>query len=116
MNIEEFYTENEARRSSAEFEFGSEWTDVAGNTYELSWIEDTGELYLMLAPEAEVVEEQLFGDWHVIGEPASALLVKVIASVTKREALESSLMGWELSMDTKGSLSWLSDKFPPAVF
>ena len=30
MDIETFYDENEARRESAEFEIGDEWTDAAG--------------------------------------------------------------------------------------
>ena len=47
MDIETFYDENEARRESAEFEIGDEWTDAAGVLYELSWVEATGELYLM---------------------------------------------------------------------
>ena len=42
MDIETFYEQNEARRESAEFEFGSEWTDASDNEYELSWVEATG--------------------------------------------------------------------------
>ncbi len=29
MDIESFYEQNEARRESAEFEFGSEWSDAS---------------------------------------------------------------------------------------
>ena len=31
MDIETFYEQNEARRESAEFEFGNEWTDKKDN-------------------------------------------------------------------------------------
>ena len=48
MDLETFYESNEARRESAEFEYGDDWTDGAGNHYELSWVEATGELYLMI--------------------------------------------------------------------
>ena len=47
MDLEAFYEENEARRESEEIEFGSDWTDADGVFYELTWIEATGELYLM---------------------------------------------------------------------
>ena len=54
MDIDDFYEENEARRESAEFEFGIEWSDAADNEYELSWVEATGELYLLVEPDAFV--------------------------------------------------------------
>ena len=68
MDIESFYEQNEARRESAEFEFGDEWTDASDNDYELSWVEATGELYLMVEPDA-VVSEDIFGDFRVSDEP-----------------------------------------------
>ena len=80
MDIESFYEQNEARRESAEFEFGSEWTDAADNEYELSWVEATGELYLMVEPDA-LVTEDIFGDFLVSDEPVNDLTVVVIAKV-----------------------------------
>ena len=55
MDIEQFYSADERRRQSAEVEFGNNWFDAKGSRYELSWIEDTGELYAMLelVPEAD---------------------------------------------------------------
>ena len=85
MDIEAFYEQNEARRESAEFEFGSEWTDSADNEYELSWVEATGELYLMVEPDA-VVTEDMFGDFLMSDEPVNDLTVVVIG--------EDSLLGW----------------------
>jgi hypothetical protein len=80
MDIESFYEQNEARRESAEFEFGSEWTDASDNEYELSWVEATGELYLMVEPEA-IVNEDIFGDFLVSDEVVSDLTVVVIGKV-----------------------------------
>jgi len=37
------------------------------NEYELSWVEATGELYLMVEPDA-VVTEDAFGDFYTHGE------------------------------------------------
>ena len=50
MNIEDFYAQDERRRASSEIEFGRDWRDVGGTRYELSWVADTGELYLMREP------------------------------------------------------------------
>ena len=110
MDIEEFYEANEKRRDSAEFEFGSEWTDSAGNNYELSWVEDTGELYLMLGPEAAIGQDP-FGDFSVGPEEVGELHVVVIANVATLEKLLFSLEDWEEAMAQPDSLKWLHEKF-----
>jgi hypothetical protein len=94
MDIESFYEQNEARRESAEFEFGSEWTDAADNEYELSWVEATGELYLMVEPDA-VVNEDIFGDFLVSDEVISDLTVVIIGKVASLAGLEDTISGWE---------------------
>ena len=53
MDIEEFYAADERRRRSAELEFGRDWHDENGRCA-VSWIEDTGELYLMREPSSGV--------------------------------------------------------------
>jgi hypothetical protein len=111
MDIEAFYEQNEARRESAEFEFGSEWTDAADNEYELSWVEATGELYLMVEPDA-VVTEDMFGDFFVSDEAISDLTVVVIGKVASLAALEDLLDGWEEAMIEENSLSWLYERLP----
>jgi hypothetical protein len=111
MDIESFYEANEQRRESAEFEFGDEWTDAAGNLYELSWIEATGELYLMIEPDASVTEDAFGGFW-VGPENVADLAVVVIAQVASLEAVEAALEGWESALDSENSLSWLYDRFP----
>ncbi len=111
MDIESFYEQNEARRESAEFEFGSEWTDASDNEYELSWVEATGELYLMVEPEA-IVNEDIFGDFLVSDEVVSDLTVVVIGKVVSLAALEDTLQGWEDAMLEENSLEWLYERYP----
>jgi hypothetical protein len=111
MDIETFYELNEARRESAEFEFGSEWTDASDNEYELSWVEATGELYLMVEPDA-VINEDVFGDFMVSEESVSDLTVVIIGRVASLAALEDQLQGWEEAMLEPDSLSWLYERFP----
>jgi hypothetical protein len=107
VTIEEFYEENEARRESSEFEFGDEWSDASGNEYELSWVEATGELYLMLAPDAEVGTDA-FGDFYVGADGVEELTVVVIGNLGSHEAVERVLDGWEDAMQEDNSLAWLS--------
>ncbi len=111
MDIEGFYEQNEARRESAEFEFGSEWSDASDNEYELSWVEATGELYLMIEPDA-VVTEDMFGDFLVSDEPVADLTVMVIARVPTLAAVEDLLQGWEEAMPEENSLAWLYEHLP----
>jgi hypothetical protein len=111
MDIETFYEQNEARRESAEFEFGNEWTDKTDNEYELSWVEATGELYLMVEPDA-VVSEDIFGDFYVSNEPVTDLTVVIIGKVGSKAALEDLLEGWEEAMLEDNSLAWLRERLP----
>jgi hypothetical protein len=111
MDIESFYEQNEARRESAEFEFGGEWTDAVDNEYELSWVEATGELYLMVEPDAQITEDA-FGDYYVAGEPVSDLTVVIIGKSPSLTALEDALVGWEDAMLEPNSLTWLHQRFP----
>jgi len=111
MDIDTFYESNEARRESAEFEYGDDWTDAAGNHYELSWVEATGELYLMIEPDATITEDA-FGDFFVGEEDVTDLTVVIIGQVANHEHLESLLDGWEDAIDEPGSLEWLYARFP----
>jgi hypothetical protein len=112
MDIETFYDQNEARRESAEHELGFEWTDAAGNLYELSWIEATGELYLMIEPEA-VITEDAFGDFAVAQENIHELEVVVIARYGSLAAVHAALEGWEEAQYQEASLDWLYDRLDP---
>ena len=112
MDLETFYESNEARRESAEFEYCDDWTDAAGNHYELSWVEATGELYLMIEPDA-VITEDAFGDWISSSEPVTELTVVIIGVVANHEHLESLLDGWDEALEEPNSLAWLYQRFPP---
>lgn len=111
MDLETFYEMDETRRQSAEFERGNDWTDPSGNKYELSWVETTGELYLMSEPDA-AINEDIFGDFLFTGESVAGLQVLVIARVTSLASLEERLEGWEDAMIEPNSLAWLYERFP----
>jgi hypothetical protein len=111
MDIEDFYDQNEARRESNEFEFGSEWTDGADNEYELSWVEATGELYLMVEPDF-VLTPHMFGGFTSDEEPVSEQTVAVVGKFSSLAGLEDALKGWEEAMLEKNSLDWLHDRMP----
>ena len=106
MDIEEFYDADERRRTSEEVELGREWTDAAGNRFELSWVEDTGELYLMAEP-VEAVEMDPVGDTRVDDLPVTLVTVEILATVPDRAALDTLLAGWEREMPKRGSLDWV---------
>ena len=113
MDIETFYDENEARRESAEFEIGDEWTDASGVLYELSWVEATGELYLMAEPDAPMVADPFGGYWP-LNEEVNELTIVVIGQVGNHEHLQSLIDGWEDAMVEPNSLRWLAERFPAA--
>jgi hypothetical protein len=107
MDIEDFYDANEQRRESEEHEFGAEWRDAAGNVYELNFVVDTGEVYLMAMPGAEMIEDP-FGDIAVDqNEPIGDLTVEVIAVVPTIDELHAAIAGWEQEMTKPGSVDWL---------
>jgi hypothetical protein len=110
MDLEAWYQQNEARRESAEFEFGDSWSDKDDTFYELTWVEATGELYLMAEPESELYEDA-FGDFYVGEGNVDDLTVVVIARLGSLEAVETALAGWEEAMSQENSLAWLYARF-----
>ena len=84
MDIEEFYDANPVRRSSEEFEFGRDWSDAQGNRSEVSWIRDTGELYVMTAPVEPIVPDPV-GDEFVQPLPTEAVRVEVLRVIPTLE-------------------------------
>jgi hypothetical protein len=105
MDIEEFYDADPRRRESEEIEFGRDWTDVTGARAEISWVADTGELYLMQEPNAPIYMDPV-GDTIEPDLPTEALQVQVLAVVETREQVENILSGWQEAMPTLGSLMW----------
>lgn len=116
MDIGQFYDADERRRQSAEVELGTEWRDAQSVRYELNWIEDTGELYVMIEP-APPERDGPFGDIHVqTGEraPIDGMTVSVVAQVESHEKLEQVLDGWQAAMEGPDGVSWLADRLKTA--
>lgn len=115
VDIEEFYAEDERRRRSPEIELGRDWRDRYGVRYELNWVEETGELYVMREPVPYEWADP-FGGIHVRGThevdgtEVDGMTVAVVGSVAARAALERALEGWEDAMSRPDSVAWLVDR------
>jgi hypothetical protein len=109
MDIEEFYAADERRRRSEEVEIGTEWHDGAGVRYEISWVADTGELYVMCEPSASMSVD-LFGDVYEAQVPTKAVTVAVVGWIADRADMERVLDGWQTAMSEPDSLSWLTER------
>ena len=97
MDIEQFYDADPRRRSSEETEFGRDWSDGSGVRSELSWVADTGELYVMKEPDAPIDMDPV-GDEFVESLGTEAMTVEVLGIVNGREAVDQLLQGWEDEM------------------
>ena len=113
VNIEEFYAEDERRRTSTEVEFGREWRDANNVRYELSWVQDTGELYLMREPVPGAYEDP-FGDVFVDSEDVDDLVVSLLGVVTSHERVEEILVGWTEAMAAPKGVEWLAERLGSA--
>jgi len=109
MDIEGFYQADERRRRSEEVEIGTDWHDSDGARYELSWVADTGELYIMGEPNAPMALD-LFGDVYESNLPTSAVTVAVIGWIADRARLEQVVDGWAAAMTEPNSIAWLADR------
>jgi hypothetical protein len=97
MDIEDFYDQNPRRRASDEIEFGREWSDN-GLRFEVSWIADTGEVYLMAEPYSrrEIATE--------------SVTVEVLGVIEGRDAINSVLAGWQEAMAKPNSIAWVRER------
>ena len=109
MDIEHFYDANPRRRRSEEYSFGQDWTDAGGTRWELNWVKDTGEVYVMREAGEPLVIDPL-GDSVVPDLPVSEVTVEILAVVEGLEELESRLAGWSEAMGEPGSLQWIRDR------
>jgi len=114
MDIEQFYSADERRRQSAEVEFGNNWFDSSGNRYELSWIEDTGELYAMLELTPEADTWTPFGDIEVEDAKVDTLVVTVLGTIATRDEVEQLLAGWSQHMAESDGVHWVADRLQAA--
>ena len=94
MDIEEFYDQDPRRRASDETEFGREWSENDVR-FEVSWIADTGEVYIMAEPYSrrEISTE--------------SVTVEVLGVIKGRDAINSALAGWREAMAKPNSLTWM---------
>ncbi len=114
MDIEQFYSADERRRRSAEVEFGNNWFDAKGSRYELSWVEDTGELYAMLELTPEADTWTPFGDVEVEHTAVDSLVVTVLGIIPTREAVEQLLEGWADHMSDPDGVHWVAERLRSA--
>ena len=110
MDIEQFYSADERRRQSAEVELGTNWFDANGSRYELSWVEDTGELYAMLELVPEADSWTPFGDIEVEAVSVDSVLVQVICTIPTLEEVEHILSGWSEHMSDPNGVAWVADR------
>jgi hypothetical protein len=114
MDIEQFYSADERRRRSAEVEFGNNWFDAKGSRYELSWVEDTGELYAMLELTPEADTWTPFGDVEVEDTAVDSLVVSVLGTIPTRQAVEQLLDGWAEHMSDPDGVHWVAERLRSA--
>src|ERR1700730_18367166 len=112
MDIEEFYAADERRRKSAELEFGRDWNDENGRSG-VSWIEDTGEVYVMREPTAAVTGSGA-GDLELGPMSDHGLVVEGLGGVTGGPAVEGVMSGWEQKMGSADGIAWLRDRIEHA--
>jgi hypothetical protein len=110
MDIEQFYSADERRRQSAEVELGTNWFDAKGSRYELSWVEDTGELYAMLELVPEADSWTPFGDIEVEHVSVDSVLVQVICVIPTLDEVERILSGWSEHMTEPNGVAWVAER------
>ena len=95
-----FHAADPRRRTSAEVDLGATWRwDGSNDAWRLSWIRDTGELYLCRSD----------------GYDGSCTDVSVLAVVTREADLDALLDGWrEFKTDPDG-LSWVVGRLQPVA-
>jgi len=106
MDIEQFYGADERRRRSEEIELGTEWVDSDGARYELSWVVDTGELYVMRESLVKMTEDP-FGDVFPAEVPTDELTVAVVGWIADRAEVDDVVSGWQTAMAGPDGIGWL---------
>ena len=116
MDIEAFYDADARRRPSAELELGTEWQDGDNVHYELNYVVDTGELYVVQEPPPHESADP-FGGVHVraiTDDQEKQMIVRVVAIIESTERLHQIIDGWEEKMATPNSVGWLADRLKAA--
>ena len=113
MDIEEFYDADPRRRASEEVPFGHEWTDADGGRYEVQWVVDTGEVYVMFEPVEPLASDGI-GDIFPQHLPTGAVTVELLGGFPTRAEIDAALAGWEDAMGEPGSITWIRERVPAA--
>lgn len=109
--IAAFYDEDERRRTSTEKRLGMDWWDGDGSRYELSWIHDTGELYLLCESTVQVIKVPA----KYIPATTPAPLAMVIATITDEAEVDRILGGWREAMNAQAGIGWVLDRVAGVV-
>jgi hypothetical protein len=113
VDIEDFYDEDERRRASAELQFGQDWHDVHGRRYELNWVEDTGELYVMQDDPPPAWSDP-FMDFRAYEADVDDLVVRVLTTIHGRDGVLAVLEGWQDAMARPDGIGWLVERLRDA--
>jgi hypothetical protein len=115
MDIDEFYEADPRRRASAELELGTEWRDAQGVRYELNYVEDTGELYVLREPEPHETGDP-FGGIHIKLPPGyeHRMTVHVIAKIGSVDEVHKILDGWRDVVEGQNGTHWLGRRLRAA--
>ena len=114
MDIEGFYDADPRRRHSEEISFGRDWTDDEGTRWELNWVVDTGEAYLMREP-VEPGGIDPVGDTWVPDLPVDLVTVEIVGTIEGRAAADAAFDGWEQAMPGPGSVAWVRERIAAAA-
>jgi hypothetical protein len=114
MDIEHFYDGNPKRRSSKEYSFGQDWTDAGGTRWELNWVEDTAEVYVMREAGEPLIMDPL-GDTAVPKMSADQVTVEILGRIEGLEAVEGAFAGWSGAQAPANSIEWVRTRVADAA-